>query len=370
MFPVTSNPVDVRGGGYALAIRAGVALRDMEFIQFYPWRLIEPFRGGRVPLQPSTFVYGAKLFNRLGERFMERYDPVKKEAATRDVSARGIHDQIRLGLDVEGGVLVDLSDVPDEQFRGDNSKVLEALPKDTDYRTVRFILAPEAHFFMGGVSVDLNGQSNLAGLFSCGENAGGVHGANRLNSNAVPETQVFGHRAGVAAAHVARSRSHAPLDEQRLTHWRQRLHGVKPAGARPTDSLMTLLQEQRNVIGVGLGIVRNRSGLELLLRELERIRERVVAADQLRLADLLAALELEDMCEVGTACASSALQREESRGAHFRDDHQHTDPGWVKTVVYCDGAASTRPIWREPGEDSWVSSAVVPEPPTTEEFVE
>jgi len=370
MFPVTSNPIDVRGGGYALAIRAGAELRDMEFIQFYPWRLIQPFGNTRVPLQPSTFVYGAKLYNRDGERFMERYDPVKMEAATRDVSARGIHDQIRLGLDVEGGVLVDLSDVADEQFRGDNSKVLEALPKGTDYRSVRFILAPEAHFVMGGVSVDLNGQSNLKGLFSCGENAGGVHGGNRLNSNAVPETQVFGHRAGIAATHVARERSFARIDDQRLTHWRKRLEGVEANGARPADEFMSLFEEQRNAIGVGLGIVRNRSGLERLLRELERVREGVAAATQRRLVDLHAALELEDMCEVGTACSVSALLREESRGAHFREDHQHTDPGWVKTVVYRDGAASTRPIRRDPGEASWELADAGQDVSASEEFVE
>ena len=127
LFPLTSNPIDVRGGGYALAIRAGAQLRDMEFIQFYPWRLVRPFKSTRVPIQPSTFMIGARLYNSRGERFMEQYDPVKKEAAARDVSARGIADRIRQGLGVDGGVVLDVSDVPDDQFRYENSKVVDLL---------------------------------------------------------------------------------------------------------------------------------------------------------------------------------------------------------------------------------------------------
>ena len=206
LFPVTSNPIDVCGGGYALAIRAGAQLRDMEFIQFYPWRLVRPFKSTRVPIQPSTFMIGAQLYNSRGERFMEQYDPVKKEAAARDVSARGIADQIRQGLGVDGGVVLDVSDVPDDQFRYENSKVVDLLdPKKIDYRQIQLVVAPEAHFFMGGVSIDDCGRASLRGLYAAGENAGGLHGGNRLNSNSIPETQVFGHRAGLTAAQKSSS---------------------------------------------------------------------------------------------------------------------------------------------------------------------
>ena len=88
LFSVTSNPVDVSGGGYALALRAGAQLRDMEFIQFYPWRLIRPFKSVRVPIQPSTFMIGARLYNSRGERFMEKYDPIKRIRHTRCFSTR------------------------------------------------------------------------------------------------------------------------------------------------------------------------------------------------------------------------------------------------------------------------------------------
>jgi succinate dehydrogenase/fumarate reductase flavoprotein subunit len=154
LFRVTSNPVDVTGGGYALALQAGAILRDMEFIQFYPWRLIRPFGSSRVPIQPSTFVSGARLYNAEGERFMEAYDPVRKEASTRDVSARGIFDQIRFGKAVEGGVVLDVSAVPDDVFRESGTSTTRHR-----HRSIPLILAPKV---MGGVLI--SGAAQLSGL--------------------------------------------------------------------------------------------------------------------------------------------------------------------------------------------------------------
>src|SRR5262249_9978917 len=206
MFTITSNPADVCGAGFALALRAGARLRDMEFIQFYPWRLIHPFKSTRVPIQPSTFSFGGRLYNSKCERFVEAYYPLRRYATTRDLSARWICEQIRAGKSVEGGVVIDVTGIPDDEFRYENSKVVQLLdPNKIDYRAIKLIVAPEAHFFMGGVLIDDSGHCDLHGLYAAGENAGGTHGGNRLNSNAVPETQVIGHRAGVAAARQARA---------------------------------------------------------------------------------------------------------------------------------------------------------------------
>src|SRR5262245_36352429 len=225
LFTITSNPVDVCGAGFALALRAGARLRDMEFIQFYPWRLIRPFKSTRVPIQPSTFVLGARLINSRGERFMGRYDPVRKDAAPRDISARAIFDQIRQGMAIEGGVRLDVSAVPDEQFRYENSRVVELLDaRGIDYRKIELVVAPEAHFLMGGVVIDQDGRCDIAGLYAAGETAGGVHGGNRLNSNAVPETQVIGHRAGLSAASHVRARNH--FDPAPVEIWRRHLDRV------------------------------------------------------------------------------------------------------------------------------------------------
>ena len=360
LFSVTSNPVDVTGGGYALAIRAGAPLRDMEFIQFYPWRLIRPFRNSRVPIQPSTFVSGARLYNSRGERFMEAYDPVKKETATRDVSARGIFDQIRSGLSMDGGVLLDISRVSDEQFRLENTKVIERLePRGINYREIPLVIAPEAHFFMGGVLTDDAGQSPMPGLYAAGENAGGAHGGNRLNSNAVPETQVMGHRAGVAAA-GARGRALGRVDGRAAARWTRRLAAVSTGATDASPAMDALLQRLRDRMWLGIGIVRTPEGLRGAREDLDEIRAETAALPQSTVGDLVAAVELEDLCAVGDAVAASASARTESRSAHYREDVPAEDPAWLRTVVYRQGRISTQPIEREPDEERRFSRRPAP----------
>ncbi len=359
LFSVTSNPVDVTGGGYALAVRAGAPLRDMEFIQFYPWRLIRPFRNSRVPIQPSTFVSGARLYNSRGERFMEAYDPVKKETATRDVSARGIFDQIRAGLSVDGGVLLDVSQVSDEQFRLENTKVIERLePRGINYREIPLVIAPEAHFFMGGVLTDDAGLSATPGLYAAGENAGGTHGGNRLNSNAVPETQVMGHRAGIAAA-GERGRPAGRIDERAADRWARRIAAVRGEATDASPAMDALLARLRDRMWLGIGIVRTAEGLRVAQRDLAEIRAEAAALPQETVGDLVAAIELADLCEVGAAIAASALARTESRAAHYRDDFPAQDPAWVRTVLYERGRVSMRSIERDLDEERRLSAPPV-----------
>ena len=376
MFPVTSNPIDVRGGGYAVALRAGARLRDMEFIQFYPWRLIRPFKSTRVPIQPSTFVAGGRLFNSRGDRFMEKYDPVKKEAATRDVSARGIFDQIRQGLAVDGGVVLDVSQIPDEQFRIDNTKVVDVLdPKGIDYRSIPLIVAPEAHFFMGGVLIDEHGRSDLAGLYAAGENAGGIHGGNRLNSNAVPDTQVFGFRAGLDAAGYATHAHHGAPDPGPIERWAGRLAAARSASSQVAPAFDELIEYQQTAMSLGLGIVRTGAGLRHALGEIEVIRQKLGLLNVANLGELLISLEIEDLCVVGAACAESALVREESRAAHYREDFPNTDSSWVRTITIDAKGVATRVIARGAEEERWTTSpGAVANPkasqPGAKEFVE
>ena len=352
MFSVTSNPAETCGGGYALAIRAGAALRDMEFIQFYPWRLIRPFKATRVPVQPSTFMIGARLYNSRGERFMEAYDPLKKETAARDISARGIADQIRKGLDIEGGVRLDVSDVNDEQFRFENSKVVDLLdPKKIDYREIPLVVAPEAHFFMGGVAIDDCGRTHLRGLYAAGESAGGLHGGNRLNSNSIPETQVFGHRAGLTAAGevqgIARRADPKPIETvQEL---------LERAGADDAEphELTQLTTELRGVVDIELGIVRSGTGLQRALRSLDDLAGRAQVAPVSSVRAILARAELLDLLATARACAMSALYRTESRAAHYRDDFPATNSEWRRTVFYTDGRLMTKAIAGDADEATW-----------------
>jgi fumarate reductase (CoM/CoB) subunit A len=368
LFSVTSNPVDVTGSGYALALRAGAPLRDMEFIQFYPWRLIRPFGGSRVPVQPSTFVAGARLYNSRGERFMEAYDPTKKEAATRDISARGIFEQIQRGLDVDGGVVLDVSAVSDEQFRFENRKVVERLdPRGIDYRQIPLIIAPEAHFVMGGVVIDEEAHTPLPGLYAAGETAGGTHGGNRLNSNAVPETQVMGHRAGVAAA--AASRAAGRVDERQIARWADRLDRLSGGNGHPSEAMDRLLTEFQHAMWLGLGIVRTGEGLARAEAEVAGFRERLAATPQATVGDLIAATELEDLCATALAVAASAALRTESRAAHYRADFPNADSGWIRTIVYQNEQAAAQSLER-PQDEEQVMPVPTSAPSSPEEFVE
>jgi fumarate reductase (CoM/CoB) subunit A len=370
LFSVTSNPVDVTGGGYALALQAGAVLRDMEFIQFYPWRCIRPFGSSRVPVQPSTFVSGARLYNGAGERFMEAYDPVRKEASTRDVSARGIFDQIRFGKAVDGGVVLDVSAVPDDVFRHENKKVVERLdPHGIDYRTIQLIIAPEAHFVMGGVLIDEWGAASRPGLYACGETAGGVHGGNRLNSNAVPETQVFGHRAGQAAARYAGAAAPGRLDDGSVARWARRLGAIRDERSDVSVGLKASLTAFRDAMWLGLGIVRTEAGLHKAAAHAAAIAADVAEMPLETLGELVAATELDHLAAAATASTASALLRTESRAAHYRDDHPETDPDWVATVVYASGRAERRALTVDPAE----AGRLAPPPvraPGADEFVE
>jgi succinate dehydrogenase/fumarate reductase flavoprotein subunit len=374
LFTITSNPVDVCGGGFALALRAGARLRDMEFIQFYPWRLIRPFKSTRVPIQPSTFVLGARLLNSRGERFMECYDPIRKDAAMRDVSARAIFDQIRHGLAVEGGVRLDVSAVADEQFRYENSRVVELLDgRGIDYRQIELVVAPEAHFFMGGVVIDEEARSNVAGLYAAGENAGGVHGGNRLNSNAVPETQVIGHRAGLCAADRAKANIHfdpAPVDA-----WQRRLEELQQDAAACSPECDSLLEELQAAMTIGIGIVRSADGLRAALARAETIRERAQALPAVGQGDLIARVEICDLCTVAVACAESALMRRESRAAHYREDFPELDPAWQRTIFYSGAGLESRAVAGDPEEADWAclmqqTDRAAASQPGAKEFIE
>jgi fumarate reductase (CoM/CoB) subunit A len=332
LFRVTSNPKDVTGDGFALALRAGAEMRDMEFIQFYPWRCIDPFKGSRMPIQPSTFVLGARLYNSEGKRFMRRFDPERGESTTRDVAARGIYDQIRNGLGVRGGVRLDLSPLSEEDFKKSNPKVWRGLqPESIDYRTYEFIVAPECHYYMGGVRIDEEGQSSMPGLFAAGEVAGGIQGANRLNSNALPETQIWGRRAGQAAAKLTREGMPEAAAGEQIARW-ERVRG-EVGGANALSEPGSVLQELQSRMELSLGIVRNAAAMEEGLVYLKSLRGRLEESRPAVASALRELAELQFLCDVGEMCLIGALSRKESRGAHYREDYPQPDDAWRRTII-------------------------------------
>ncbi len=331
LFRITSNPGDLTGDGYALALAVGATLVDMEFYQFYPWRIIEPLGNrARICIQPWTFTEGAYLVNRRGERFMGAYDAERREAASRDIVARAIYDQIRRGADVRGGVRVDLSGIPSERFRELNPVPHRLLARHhLDPFACDILVAPEAHFAIGGVAIDPDGFTGVPGLFAAGEVAGGVHGADRLGDNALPEALVFGARAGGAAARVA-----AQAPEPR-TEGASEILATLALGSEEEDltGLVALRQELGEAMWTGAGIIRNAHGLSQAVSTARRVRETALDIRASSPTGLVAKVELVHLAIVGEALAQAALLRTESRGAHYREDYPVRDEGtWTKTI--------------------------------------
>ena len=325
LFAVTSNPNDATGDGYALALHAGAALRDMEFIQFYPWRCIIPFEHNRMPIQPSTFVLGGKLFNSTGERFMLRYDPERGEATTRDVAARGISDQINGGEGIKGGVRLDVSDLTLEQWTTTNPKPARYFAeRGLDFHVQEMILSPEAHFFMGGVAIDEWSESEVPGLYAVGEVAGGVHGANRLDSNAIPETQVFGARAGQSAARTRGFRV-AAFPDGPAAAWAERLTESMATPAERGTDYAAMRKELQTTMWRSLGIVRDKQGMERGLTDVSALESRLSHSVPAGARSLMLHAQMASSLLVARACLGAALARRESRGAHYRIDFPAQD---------------------------------------------
>lgn len=333
LYPVTSNPNDVTGDGLALAYRAGARLVDMEFVQFYPWRLIS-YVTGRMPVQPSSFVAGAVLRNADNDRFMPRYDPERGDATTRDIAARAIYTEILEGRGTGGGVRLDLSHVPLQEFVRLNPRVGRYFADHgLDLATAELILAPEAHFLMGGVVIDEHGRTSLPGLLAAGEVSGGSDGGNRLDSNAIPAGQVFGRRAGMAAAADAAARGGAGLGQEAVSRWAGRFG--RRLARRAAGAGFDRREVKRRINDVMLraaGIRRDGARLAEGVRGACALSaDYLAAADGPR--DALAAIELENMVQVASIVVHAAEFRTESRAAHYRDDYpDRDDERWFANV--------------------------------------
>ena len=301
VFRETTNPPVATGDGAAMALRAGAALLDMEFVQFHPTALAVP-GAPRFLVSEALRGEGARLVNGAGERFTD-------ELAPRDAVARAIARENRAG---RGPVALDLRHLDPERVRTRFPRIHRTcLSYGVDITRDLVPVTPAAHYVMGGVATDLSGRSTLPGLYAAGEAAGtGVHGANRLASNSLLEGLVFGARAGEAMA----------ADQNAAPPERAAPEGNRPATpARPSvpAELRSGLQER---CWEHLGLERDASGLQTLTRWLEAAREQIGDAPRDR-----AEAETRNLAAVAWAMARSAAFRQESRGAHFRTDFPRTD---------------------------------------------
>jgi succinate dehydrogenase / fumarate reductase flavoprotein subunit len=336
---ITSNSWECTGDGMALAYDAGAELQDMEFVQFHPTGMVWPPGVQGILVTEAVRGEGGVLRNRLGERFMERYDPEQVDLSTRDVVARAIYTEVREGRGTEhGGAFLDISHKPPEYVKrklpGMYHQFLELA--DVDITKGPMEVGPTCHYMMGGVRVDAEtASSTVPGLFAAGEVAAGLHGANRLGGNSLSDLVVFGRRAGLAAAsHANRAGAGSPGTAQLEEAAREMLvFFERPEGESPYAIQRDLEGTMHDLVG----IFRNKEDLERGLEKLRELEERAegvrVEGSRLFNPGWHLARDLKSMLTVSEAVARSALAREESRGAHSRTDFPKTDPEWGRRNI-------------------------------------
>ncbi len=319
----TTNPPVATGDGMAAAYRAGAGLRDMEFMQFHP-TVLYVAGSARYLISEAVRGEGAYLRDRNGYRFMPDEDP-RAELAPRDIVARAIVRQMERTK--HPNVYLDLSHLHSEVVRKRFPSIDRVCQSfDLDITRDRIPVRPGAHYMIGGVTVDLQGRTTLPGLWACGEvTSSGLHGANRLASNSLLEGLVFGTRCGAgAAAEVSARLTQAPslLSARLLTsHFDPETGPLDVADLR--SSLQSLLWRKA-------GIVRDRAGLEEALGDVE-FWCRYVLAHEFATPD---GWELQNMLTIARLILWAALQREESRGVHYRSDYpQPDDTRWRRHLA-------------------------------------
>ena len=336
IYPFTTNPADVTGDGYILALGAGAELVDMEFVQFYPLGLIFPesLKG----MLAGTFYY-SRLLNAQGERLMKYYDS-RLEMSTRDIIARAIYSEIQKGNGTpRGGVLCDMTYNPP----GFIKKQLPALNDfylkigiDVEKQMVE--VAPTCHFFMGGIRVNEEWRSTIDTLFAAGEAAGGVQGANRLSQNSLADIMVSGGRAGDAAGQEAKRRtSFRRINEGQIEEERKMVEELFARKNNDNLGPRKVKTHLNRLMWNFVGLIRSGEGLKKALADFKRMEEedlpRITLATPSRRynREFIETLELSNLLKVAKTVSTPALQRDESRGAHFRQDYPKWDNrNWLK----------------------------------------
>jgi succinate dehydrogenase / fumarate reductase flavoprotein subunit/fumarate reductase flavoprotein subunit len=267
---------------------------------------------------------------------MQRYDPQKLERATRDVVSRSSYMEIRAGRgSPSGGVYIDARHLG-EKFLLENFPGMVERCADYGFDMLhdRVEVSPSAHFQMGGIKIDVECKSSLDGLFAAGEDAGGVHGANRLGGNGVADSIVFGGCAGDSMTAYVMGRALPSISEAQVDalsrHWARSLAGGKG------DTPFLLRQELESLMWDKVGVVRDGADLSSALDGLASLRDRAahvtVPGGPASNPAWNALMDLTNLSDIGQMVAQGALIRTESRGAHYRLDYPSTDSGWLKNI--------------------------------------
>ena len=327
-----SASANMCGDGYALALRAGAGLVDMEFVQFFPIGHLAPRLIGMDPIMWDPFRYklGGRLLNREGREFTELYGVVEegRYKVTRDLATYAITKEVEAGRgSPAGGVYLSFQHLSAEALREAFGPVIDRLAKNgIDLTRQPVEVAPIAHYHMGGIRVTPDLESTLPNLFAAGEAVGGANGANRLSGNAVTEALVFGALAGRNAAARARRMRAAPLGCSASA-----FELVEAAGS-PRANPARLIAELQSLMQEKVGPFRRAAELEAALARIADMRDamgEVPAGPALPYDSArLDWFDLRNMLLVAETVTASALARRESRGAHQREDHPLQDDDW------------------------------------------
>jgi len=335
IFSFTTNGAIKTGDGMALAYRAGVPLKDMEFVQYHPTGL----PGTGILMTEASRGEGGYLTNREGKRFLEEYIPSKMELGPRDILSRAIIQEIEKGRAFDGPygqyVHLDVSHLGEKLIDEKLPFVRELARNFVGIDPVHepIPVRPVVHYMMGGIDTDLMGRTRLPSLYAAGEAACvSMNGANRLGSNSLSECLVFGARSGRQAAEDALEAGQA--DERPVEKVAQaeqaRLVATYLEKETGRERISAIRRELQAAMERGAGVFRTEESLKEAVEEVRGLRERYrdVALDDHDRAfntELVAALELDNMLDVAETVVRSGLERRESRGSHTRRDHPDRD---------------------------------------------
>ncbi|MCG6203387.1 FAD-binding protein [Rhodopseudomonas sp. HC1] len=339
------------GDGYALALRAGAELIDMEFVQFFPIGHLAPRLVGMDPIMWDPFRYklGGKLLNAQMREFEQDYATRDTRSdgryvLTRDLATYAITKEVEAGRgSPAGGAYLSFQHVPEADIRRAFGPVVDRLAANgIDLARAPVEVAPIAHYHMGGVRVDTELATGVPGLYACGEAVGGANGANRLSGNAITEAFVFGARAGRNAARRAAKMSLAWSPEAA----RPSMELLGGAGSEPRANPAALIAQLQALMADLVGPFRTEDKLRRAIAGLDALKQEVgagpFAAPRGYDAELVDWLDLRNMVMVAQSVALPALARTESRGAHQREDHPGLDEAWTinQTITLSGGELS------------------------------
>jgi fumarate reductase (CoM/CoB) subunit A len=352
LFYVNDNPPQVTGDGYVLGFRAGVPLLGIEMIDFQAMCCSPKELFGFAP-HPTGFINAGAVFrNRNGEEFLKHYFPDTAEQSTRSEVILAMAKEIHAGRATPtGGIFMDATKVPMEVIQKQIPHVYKTcLHRGIDITKTPLEVAPGSHTWLGGLEIDVDGKTPVAGLFAAGETAGGIHGGNRIGGSALSASLVYGRRAGRAAARlVKRSGVDSPPPDidaipEAERAWLAELM-ARDSGPLQSDVRMNCRMLAHNK----LGPIREERTLKEALAEYERIEREDVPAMRLdpkaagsskvRGEELESALSVRNLALLGRIIATAALSRTESRGAHFRLDFPDTDNARWRVVTRLDAGA-------------------------------